>query len=77
VLAVPAEGAGVRGAPRAGRQEFRPRKALARSPLPPQLREDVIELLASLLLAEVMRHPDAYRAGPEGGPTVTVQTGRP
>ncbi len=42
-----------------------------RSPLPAQLREDVIELLSTLLLAEIERNPVAYRAGPEGGPTVT------
>jgi hypothetical protein len=41
------------------------------SPLPAPLREDVIELLATLLLAEVERDPAAYRTGPEGGPTVT------
>jgi hypothetical protein len=42
-----------------------------RSPLPAPLREDVIELLSTLLLAEIERNPDTYRAGPEGGPTVT------
>ena len=49
-----------------------PPKRLARSPLPATLREDVIELLSTLLLAEIERNPDAYRSGPEGGPTVTV-----
>jgi hypothetical protein len=43
-----------------------------RAPLPDPLREDVIELLSTLLLAEIARNPDVYRAGPEGGPTVTV-----
>lgn len=45
-----------------------------RSPLPDPLREEVIELLSTLLLAEVERNPDAYRSDPEGGPTVTPAT---
>jgi hypothetical protein len=45
-----------------------------RAPLPEPLREDVIELLSMLLLAEIARHPDAYRAGPEGGTTVGLPT---
>jgi hypothetical protein len=48
-----------------------PPKRLARSPLPAALREDVIELLSTLLLAEIERNADAYRAGPAGGATVT------
>jgi hypothetical protein len=46
-------------------------KSLERSPLPAPLREVVIDALVELLLAEIERDPDAYRAGPDGGPTVT------
>ncbi len=48
---------------------------LSRSPLPARLRAEAIELLSDLLLAEVMRHPEAYlraeASDPDGGTTVT------
>lgn len=50
--------------------------ALKRFPLPSPLREDVIELLSTLLLAEIERNPAGYCAGPEGGPTVTHPSAR-
>lgn len=47
-----------------------PTKRRATSPLPAALREDVIELLSRLLLAEIARDPAAYHTGPDGGRTV-------
>jgi hypothetical protein len=45
-----------------------PRRAT--SPLPAQLKEDVIEHLVELLLAELARNPDVdHPTDPDGGPT--------